>query len=513
MRAWKYASATPLIRQTEIIVPFTEYEWWLVRWSSNTPVCQIFVDHEGLPTQSEVYVYCGSTLYEEWLDTIACEPALEGDNPSSCPGLYLQQVASEPKEKIVMVDLPLPEVWISIVGCTPLPTDNRCQELPSLLITATEPLPNERITFVQGTYNGIPFFCEGDTCEVPLRPTPEEGVEITFWADSSFGDTSRRYTALVRVIDAGVSSGPGSGGWFVDVMSDRWEGPQAMGCGPVWGSFPPIGNLPSWLDSPEWPELLSSDAPYMYLAGRLIYQGIVDARDCPNGGLEANGYANTCGLERARPEVSTWQNRFDEQIVSVAQDTGIPAQLMKNLFAQESQFWPGVFNQAEEFGLGQLTELGADTVLLWNTSFYNQFCPLVLNKDVCSAGYTSLSQENQATLRGALTIKVNAECPDCPMGIDLYHATFSIEYFAQTIYANCQQAGQIIKNHRGKPPGMVASYEDLWRFTLVNYHGGPGCLSNAIQSLGNAPLTWENLAPKLENECPGVPEYVENIAR
>jgi len=229
--------------------------------------------------------------------------------------------------------------------------------------------------------------------------------------------------------------------------------------------------------------------------------------------LEANGYANACGLEKARPMVDSWQNRFDAQIVTVAQDTGIPAQLLKNLFAQESQFWPGAFNNAEEYGLGQLTEMGADTVLLWNTTFFNQFCPLVLNVEACNLGYAQLDEENQATLRGALAMQASSDCPDCPVGIDLNHAIFSIDLFAQTILANCQQVGQILSNARGAMPGSVASHEDLWRFTLANYHAGPGCFSNAIQATAGRPLTWDNVGPRLETECPGTQHYVENIAR
>ena len=355
--------------------------------------------------------------------------------------------------------------------------------------------------------------CEGDTCEVPLRPTLTEGVEVTFWADSSFGDSSQHFEALVRVTDSGVAEGPEKEGWIVDVMSERLQGYLALGCGPIWNSFPPIGSLSSWLESPDSPELLATNDPYMYLAGRLIVQDFVDASDCPGGGIEINGYANTCGLEKARTIVDEWQNRFDSKIVDVSQETGVPSQLLKNLFAQESQFWPGAFNDADEFGLGQLTEMGADTILLWNTSFYNQFCPLVLNIDTCNLGYAQLPEDDQAILRGAVAIQASSDCPSCPAGIDLNHAIFSIDLFAQTILANCQQAGQIVTNNRGEYPGSVASYDDLWRFTLANYHAGPGCLSNAIQSLANSPLTWENIAPRIERECPGIVDYIEAIAK
>jgi hypothetical protein len=503
----------PVSRQTEIIIPYIEYEWWLMRWSNNSYECQLLVDHEGLPYPNDLYVQCGDSLYQEWLETKACDLALKGDKTSSCSGLYLHQIAFEAKEKVVLIDLPLPEAWISISGCSPIPPGNQCETLPNLVITAEEPLPNETITYIQGTYNGIPFMCEGDICEVPLRPTLNEGVIVTFWADSSFGDRSLQYEALVRVTDSGVAEGPEKGGWIVDVMSERLQGYQALGCGPIWNSFPPIGSLPGWLESPDSPELLATNDPYMYLAGRLIARDLVEASDCPGGGLEINGYANACGLDKARTIVDDWQNRFDSKIVDVSQETGVPSQLLKNLFAQESQFWPGEFNGADEFGLGQLTEMGADTILLWNPSFYNQFCPLVLNIDTCNLGYAQLSEGDQAILRGAVTIQASSDCPNCPAGIDLNHAIFSIDLFAQTILANCQQAGQIVTNNRGEYPGLVALYEDLWRFTLANYHAGPGCLSNAIQSLANSPLTWANIAPRLERECPGSEDYIEGIAK
>jgi hypothetical protein len=427
--------------------------------------------------------------------------------------LYFHFIASEAKEEIVQIDLPMPEVWITISGCTPVPPENHCDSIPNLLITAEEPLPNEEIIYIQGTYNDIPFVCGGNQCEVPLRPTPEEGVEVTFWADSSFGDASEQFTALVRVTDVGVTETPGEGGWFVNLMSSRYQDNPTIGCGPIWGSFPPLGEVPSWLSTPDWPELLASDEPYQYLAGKLIQEKVVDASDCTGDGLETNGYANTCGLEIARPEVDKWQNQFDAAIVEAAKESGVPAQLMKNLFAKESQFWPGVLKNAEEHGFGHLTELGADTVLLWNPIFYNQFCPLVLSNDTCQSGYAQLSEEDQATLRGAAATQAAAECQDCSAGINLSQATFSVDFFAQTLFANCQQVGQIITNVTEESPGIVSSYDDLWRFTLANYHGGPGCLYEAVDSVSGKTITWENITNKLESECPGVTEYVENIAK
>jgi hypothetical protein len=517
MAAAIQASENPK-RTTEIIVPYTEYEWWLIRWSTNQPECRILTDHEGLPNGDDVYIYCGKSLYEEWFKTETCPEAVSGDgDTASCKGLYLHLISETPKEKVIQVELPVAEAWINLTGCTPIPPENRCEELPNLLIIGEEPLPNEQITQIQGTFNEIPFVCPpGDTCEFPLRPTPLEGVTVEFWADSSYGDSSAHFTALVRVVDSGVGVAPGTGGWYVDVMSDRWLGEQPSSCAQVWNTFPPIGGeVPIWLASPSDPELLASDEPYAYLAGRLIAHQVVDASECPGGGLEPNGYANTCGLEIARPEVTLWQNQFDEEIMAVSDETNIPSQLIKNLFAQESQFWPGVYRIAEEYGFGQLTEKGADTVLLWNDDFYYQFCPLVLSEETCDIGYAQLGEEGQAQLRGALATNVNADCFECPTGIDLSHADITIELFAQTIKANCVQTGQIVSNHTRKSPAETSTYEDLWRYTLVNYHAGPGCLSDAIKAVrkAGAPIDWGNVATRLNTLCPGAADYVEKVAR
>jgi hypothetical protein len=286
-------------------------------------------------------------------------------------------------------------------------------------------------------------------------------------------------------------------------------------CSDSWGVFPPVGGSPEWLTTPRQSEELSSDIPYTYLAANLILQGAVDASACPDGGLAPGGGVNACGLEQARAAVDEWQDRFDELILSTAEETGVPARLLKNLFARESQFWPGIYQAAGDIGLGQLTENGADTTLFWNRSFYDQFCPLILEDGICSDGYLHLDEEQRAHLRRALVESVNATCADCPLGLDLTQADFSVGVFAHTLVANCSQAGQVVRNYSGEQPGEAASFEDLWKFTLVNYNAGGGCLAEGLTGAmgGDLDLTWENVAPHLKGACSGAVDYVNEISR
>lgn len=503
-------TAQESIRQTTIIVQYIEYEWWLIQWSDNQILCQISVDHEGLPTVEEVFHECGEDIGEEWLATGGCK----AENPSSCPGLYLHLISFQQKEKEVLIELPPSIVWITLEGCSPIPPENLCTQMPSLSFIGEEPLPNESITAIHGTYNGYPFSCEGDRCSIPLSVTPVEGITVDFWADSSFGDSSQIFQARVRVIESGVSTTPGASGWYIDVLSSQWIGNEVASCAETWQAFPPIGTPPGWLSSPDQSQLLASNEAYFYLAGRLISQGVVDATGCATGGLLPNGYADSCGLEMAKTEVEAWQNLFDQRIIEVSQNTGVPGQLLKNLFAQESQFWPGIFRVPHEFGLGQITDHGVDAILLWNPSFYQQFCPLVLSQDTCDLGYIHLEDKDQALLRGALALQANADCPNCPTGVDLTNVNVSVPLFANTLLANCEQIGQIVFTATGEFAGDVSTYEDLWRFTVANYHAGPGCVSFAIHSAWNnnqQTLSWGDVSNRFTAPCQGVVPYVNKI--
>jgi hypothetical protein len=497
-------------RVTTISVDYTAYEWWMATWKKNKFVCSIVVDHEGQPTLGEVYRDCGEDIYNGWKKQQPCI-----DNV--CTGYYLYLVDTRQSQREIQVTLPPAEVWLALEDCAAVSRSgtNICESDPLLVLKGEEPLPNEHILRIEGTMDGQPFTCDpSPTCKLRLAATDDNGVELKFWAWSSYGDTSPVFSAQVRVAVADENN-PDQLSWYVDVLSSQWKGVHIASCSATWDSFPPVGGPPDWLSTPKDASELNSDIPYNYLSANLILQGAVDASNCPDGGLLPDGGANECGQEAARPAVEQWQNQFDALILNTSEETGVPAQLLKNLFARESQFWPGVYKASPDAGLGQLTENGADTTLLWNPSFYSQYCPLVLSSEACSKGYLHLKDEDQQLLRQALVSAVNAACENCPLGIDLSQADFSVGVFAHTLLASCEQTGQIIYNVIRQAPGEVASYEDLWKFTLVNYNAGAGCLTLAVNDTWNAEhaLTWDALSSHFTDVCAPVRDYVNDISQ
>jgi hypothetical protein len=492
-------------------VDYTKYFWWLIRWGENDHECEIEIDHEGMPTPGDVYVDCGQEIYDRWVKQ---KPCLEAD-VSLCKGFYVVQVGSEPAQKQVSSPLPPPLVDVTLENCDPVYSSSTsiCQFDPILVLTGTEPLPGYEIISIEGTYEGQSFICEGTICRLKLPVTDDQGVTLQFWANSSYGDSSEVFDAQVRVAQSNAGD-PDHVYWYVDVLSSQWAGVPVASCVQAWKTLPPVGGPPAWLSTPPNSEELNSDIPYNYLAAQLIQQHAVDASSCPDGGLAPDGTASNCGMEVARDAVRDWQNQFDNIILNIAKDTGVPAHLLKNLFAMESQFWPGA-RPKSDIGLGQLTEHGADTTLLWNPPFFYQFCPLVMDSMECNKGYLHLSDEQQQFVRLALIDAVNATCENCPLGIDLDRANFSIGVFAHTMLANCEQTGQLVENVTGDTAGNSASYEDLWKFTLVNYNAGPGCLGNALDFTAGADqdLTWENVSANLEPACQGAINYVNEISK
>jgi hypothetical protein len=81
--------------------------------------------------------------------------------------------------------------------------------------------------------------------------------------------------------------------------------------------------------------------------------------------------------------------------------------------------------------------------------------------------------------------------------------------------ANCEQAGKIVENVTNQRPGMSVSYEDMWRFTLVNYNAGPGCLSDAMEKANEngEGFTWDNVAGQLDEVCKLAVDYVNDISK
>lgn len=289
---------------------------------------------------------------------------------------------------------------------------------------------------------------------------------------------------------------------------------EIVTCAEIW-SVPEIPlNLPLVLEYPRSVEELYTEYNYYYLAAMLIQNKVVDAGQCPYNGLQSATTANQCGVEVARPVIIEWQNQYDSKIFETGVKYGLPARLLKKIFAIESQFWPAIYIDILESGFGQLNDTGADALLLYSPYFYAQFCPLILHPRTCDQGYLGIPESARALLRGALVRQVNATCADCPQGVNRQRALSSIPIFAEVVKANCSQINQIVRNTTNKKAGQVADYVDLWKLTMANYNAGPGCTARAIESAWKeeGELTWNIVSDYFTSkECQSAPFYVSDI--
>ena len=390
-------------------------------------------------------------------------------------------------------------------------------ESPFVILTAFGSFARGEDVVLRGYIDSKEFICTSSPCAVSL----EGNARIIFRALTDTGVSSEEIIASVSVTHD-------SQGYLVSIDSVSQFTSFVDSCSLTWGVKDEENAR--WDSFVQFPYQLNTKKTLHTLVRNLILNGVVDASSCKYGGLSVGlDWPTACGLEVASSTMIEWQNQFDEYIWLASKDQGIPPKILKTLIEVESQFWPGNSRfYLDEYGLGQINQLGVDVLLRRDPFIYQQVCPSVLSD--CSTPYISLEPSQQALIRGAVVQSVDAACPTCQYGLDLDKAKDSVSLITSLLRANCQQVDSILRTKYksdpdadaatatavvatvaagGKKPG--ATYEDYWRFTLLSYHSGVSCFNTAVNETRKAglPVTWENLEPHLE--CKSGSNYVNGM--
>ena len=391
---------------------------------------------------------------------------------------------------------------------------------PYVILTAFSSLPRSDDVTISGFINSQEFICTQSPCIIPVQ----SNSRFVFRAFTDSGAASAEVIASVRVSQE-------QNGYLVTIETVTQFATFSDSCSLTWGV--PDETNATWDSFVQLPYELNTRKTLHTLATQLILNGIVDTSDCPAGGLNLSlNWPTACGLERASGEMIAWQNQYDDYIWLASKDYGVPPKILKTLFEIESQFWPGNSRfYLDEYGLGQLNQLGVDVLLRRDPIFYQRACVGVLSD--CLRPYQSLEPSQQAQIRGAVVRLADASCATCAYGFDLEKAKESVSLFAQLLRANCQQVDVILDlaarayidedADAATATAAVATataaggglsrttYEDLWRFTFVAYHSGLSCLQTAVEAIerANLPVTWENVSGEIK--CRGAEDYANGF--
>jgi len=476
-----------LIKSQEVIAN----HWRLSNWKDQMIVCDIYVAHDNQPNAQEIENNCGKEIYANWLTTPPCEAAITGGDVTACKGVFIGYKGKDLHIVKETIALPLVNLRVEVVNCEP---GGWCNERAIIRFIGEEPIPDHKITSLHVKIGNSTKKCEGDSCELRMPITKEKGVEVEYWAVSDFGDQSELSTFLLRNVpdnnnenryrfdtlgsDLNLSAPPGTLRWLLLPALDH---PDAF-----------------VLDKPETSMDLQTTNRFLYLAGKLLLTGIVNGETCSGFGLLNNNTANPCGEELAHEKVISWQNQYDKEIFTASEEYNVPARLLKAIIAQETQFWPHPVS-SKEFGLGRITDNGADMLLTWNLPIFIEECVLAYSVEACSSGYSNMDPDDQSLLRG-LVLK--------DVGTDQ-----EMKLLAVTLLASSYQVDQMVKNVTGMPVSEVSTYEEMWKLSVANYHAGSGCVGTAMQTAwdtGNN-MIWESVSPNLLGDCMGAVDYVESV--
>jgi hypothetical protein len=336
------------------------------------------------------------------------------------------------------------------------------------------------------------FYCPNSPCALGLPET----AQVNFYAQNQNGDKSDEIQASILVKKVGE-------GYSVTIITLGKFAIFSDSCANIWQNQEPVA--PTWARFVQDPGELNTEKTLYYLTERLLTTGAVNAADCPGGGWDSNNSPNACGVEKAREQMVNWQNQFDLNIWLISRDEHIPPIILKTLLEVESQFWPITQRLfLDELGLGQINQLGIDVLLRTNPGLYQQVCTSSLYE--CNKPYESLPGIDQALIRGTLAQSLDAACPTCLYGVNLTKASQSVSLIAKVLYANCVQTKSILRYY-----DSTANYEDSWKFTMVSYHSGFGCLINALDKTveNSEQVNWKNVSKNLI--CDGATSYIDKF--
>jgi hypothetical protein len=496
-------------RTKPVEISYIAYTWQLLDNSNNHLLCKIVIDHDGFPTEAETIIACPDLIYPQnptpglISPTKTVQPGKKTPTPeptstivpTPSPVEYADLLQT--KHWVLLSSwtiyrtekIPIPEIYVTIDGPSG-PVDQ-----PYITISAVEPVPGYEITGIHGLLGDIPFECPVAVCDLEFN----RDSQITYWATSSFGDESKKISITGRISQD-------SKGYYVSISNLMPITQYSDSCSKKWGSKldSPIAN---WAILPQSPADLYTQANLHLLAGQLINHGIVNAKACPGNGLINVGIPNACGIDAVRPTMISWQNQFDPAIWEASRQLEIPAWLIKSVIELESQFWPANTRYSfVEYGLGQVNLYGAESALHWDPDLGAMVCSDLVYD--CNRNYISLDPQTKLTFQGGLIRMLNAECPNCPYGIDLDLANQSISPLARIIRSQCNQTAHILSTQK-----KTMDYDDLWRLSMVGYHSGYQCQDYAVKNITerNEPLDWSHLASYLEEDCPGSVAYVDNL--
>lgn len=474
--------------------------WQLAYWENSETACTILTGNNGFPSPEEILDSCGSSILHLWQTTPACNnPFEKSDADKSCSGLFFRKTGQRYRSESEFIgNTPNPKpangnIQLEVLNCTP---GSFCDVRPVILFRKISSENNDLFPKIRVRINFFEGECSSENCQMELPVTGEKGEWLEYWAMASDGGQGIHNRVKFRVLENWNNTGE----YRFDLISESYPDTVSPGSD-LWKVFPSMERFQSKiLEIPYSPEYLTTTHKLSILAGKLIQKGFADISRCENFGLMADGSANGCGEMASSELVFTWQNQYNEQLFSAGKKYQVPPRIIKSIITQESQFWPDS-NISHEYGLGMITESGADLLLRWNPVYFQPLCNEIFAYDPerCKSGFSGMLEKDQIILRGSALQKIGTDD--------------EIDLLAATLKASAAQVNQLVQNVTGLSIEEVATYEDMWRFTIANYYSGSGCLQSAMQVTFalKYSLTWENVRNFLSGSCSNAKEYVDRV--